>query len=72
MGYALAIPTHAVALFMMAWYGGNWLNEHHPMGFTWLGITFPVAFLSIGHTFYALIKKIMRDEISEEKKNDGK
>ena len=65
MGYAMAIPTQAIAMFVAAWYGGEWLNANHPMDFNWFAVTFLFAFVSTGHTVYMIVRKELRSEQKE-------
>jgi membrane protein DedA with SNARE-associated domain len=72
MGYAMAIPTQAIGLMILAWYGGEWLNENQPIGIDWFVITFLIAFLSVGHLLYVIVRKERRAEKERERRSDGK
>ena len=54
--YLIAAQTQAVALILMAYWGGEWLNDHHPIGLNWFYVTFTVAVIGIFQTFYVVIR----------------
>lgn len=60
-GFSLLIAAQfqALGLVFVAWWGGNWLNQNHPIGVTWYAITFPVAVIGIAHSFYVVIRHAM-------------
>jgi hypothetical protein len=64
--YLIAAQFQALGLFFVAWWGGNWLNEHHPISVNWYAVTFTVAVLATGHTFYVVI----RHAINQSKRSD--
>lgn len=69
-GYLIAGQTQAVALIIAAWFVGEWLNSHYPQNFSWYVVTIPVGVLGVAHTFYILIKYILRTH-GGDKKGDG-
>lgn len=58
--YLIAAQVQSVGLCLVAWWVGDWANHHHPLGFSWYVITFPIAVLAIGQTFYVVIRTLFR------------
>jgi hypothetical protein len=56
LSYVIAAQFQAVGLILVAWWGGNWLNEQHPLSFNWYAVTFPIATIAVGQTFYVVIR----------------
>lgn len=71
-GYLIAGQTQAVALIIAAWLVGDWLNSHYPQSFTWFVVTIPLGVLGVAHTFYILIRYILRTHGSDKKKSGEK
>jgi tellurite resistance protein TehA-like permease len=65
LSYLIAAQFQAVGLILVAWWGGNWLNEQHPLSFNWYAITFPVATLAVAQTFYVVIRHALRQAKGE-------
>jgi len=66
--YLIAAQFQAVGLIILAWWGGQYLNEHHPLSFSWYAITFPVAVLGTVHTFYVVVRHALRQGKKDEEK----
>ena len=64
--YLIAAQFQALGLIFVAWWGGNWLNEHHPLSFTWYAITFPIVTIAVAQTFYVVIRQALTQAKSEE------
>lgn len=60
LSYLIAAQVQAVALCMLAWWVGDWANQNHPMAVNWYAITFPVAVIAIGQTFYVVVRAAIR------------
>lgn len=65
-GYAMAIPSQGIALFLFAYYSSEWLNEHYPRSFNWFLITFFFAVVGMGHMVYLIVRKQDRDSRAKE------
>lgn len=70
ISYLIAVQFQAVALIIAAWLVGEWLNSHYPRDFSWYVVTIPIGVLSIAHTFYVLIRYVLKTGKSD-KKSDG-
>ena len=70
-GYLIAGQFQAATLIIAAWFVGEWLNSNYPQDFSWYLVTVPVGVLGVAHTFYILIRYILRAE-SGSKKGHGK
>ena len=55
----------AVALVIGAAMVGKWLDSNYPQGFRWITITMPVSLLVIAHTFYVVLRAVVRMEKSD-------
>lgn len=55
--YVLAAQFQAIGVILAAWWFGEWLDKNHPLSFSWLAITLPVAILVIAQTFYVVVRR---------------
>lgn len=62
MSYLLAVNFEAVAVIFGAWMLAKWLDSNHPQQFRWMMVTLPVALLVIAHSFYMVIRALIRLE----------
>ncbi len=69
--YLIAAQVQAITLIVAAWWIGDYLNQHHPIGFSWFAITIPVGILGVAHSFYLVIRYTMKQSKKADKK-DGK
>ena len=63
--YLIAAQVQAVGLIFFAYWVGRWLNEHHPVSFSWYIVTFTVAVLGVAQTFYVVIKAALNQSRSD-------
>ncbi|NDE15643.1 hypothetical protein EBZ80_12005 [bacterium] len=60
LSYLIAACFEAVAVIFGAALAARYLDANHPQGFRWLALTMPVGFLVICHTFYVVLRAIVR------------
>ncbi len=63
--YLIAAQVQAVSLILFGYWGGKWLNENHPVNFSWYLVTFTVAILGVAQTFYVVIKAALSPSKSD-------
>jgi hypothetical protein len=63
---AIAAQFQALGVLALAWLSGEWLNENYPKGFNWYLVTFLVAVVVIGQTFYVMLRHFMKSDSSLE------
>jgi len=74
LSYLIAACFEAVAVIFGAALAARYLDANHPQGFRWLAVTMPIGFLVICHTFYVVLRAIVRMDQSTsgpEGKQDG-
>ncbi len=69
LSYLVGASFEAVALVIGAAIAGKWLDINHPQSFRWIAITMPFCLLVIAHTFYVVLRAVIRMEKSEEPKD---
>ncbi|MEY4630319.1 MAG: hypothetical protein RIQ81_439 [Pseudomonadota bacterium] len=77
--YLLAVNFEVLVVIFGAWGAAKWLDAEYPQSFRWLMVTVPLAFIVIAHSFYAVIRALMRldsqsksgDEIEKTPKSSG-
>jgi hypothetical protein len=62
LSYLIAAHIQSVGLVLLAWWVGEWLNDHHNVGFNWYVVTFTVALLGIIQTFYVIVRAAWRED----------
>ena len=60
LSYLIAAQFQAIGLILAAWWLGEWLNDHHPVSFNWYAVTFPVAVVGVGQSFYVVIRHALK------------
>lgn len=70
--YLIAAQVQAVGLILLAFWGGDWLNKNHPIGFNWYVVTFTVAVVAVAQTFYVVVKAAMSESKSDSPKGSSK
>lgn len=60
LSYLIAACFEAVAVIFGAAFAARWLDQNHPQTFRWLAVTMPIGFLVICHTFYVVLRAIVR------------
>lgn len=58
--YLIAAQVQAITLIVGAWWIGDYLNEHRPIGFTWFAITIPIGIIGVFHSFYIVIRYTLK------------
>jgi positive regulator of sigma E activity len=58
--YLIAAQVQAITLIVAAWWIGDYLNQHHPIGFSWFAITIPVGVIGVAHSFYVVIRYTLK------------
>ena len=74
LSYLMGASFEAVALVIGAALAGKWLDTNYPQGFRWISITMPFCLLVIAHTFYVVLRAVVRLEKSgddQRGKGDG-
>lgn len=66
LSYLMGASFEAVALVIGAAIGGKWLDGNYPQDFRWINITMPFSLLLIAHTFYVVLRAVIRMEKSED------
>lgn len=66
LSYLIGASFEAVALIIGAALAGKWLDGNYPQGFRWIAITMPLSLLVIAHTFYVVLRAVVRMEKSED------
>jgi MFS family permease len=58
--YLIAAHVNSIGLILGSYWLGGWLNKNWPVSFSWLLITIPLGVLAIGHSFYLIVKTLIR------------
>lgn len=61
LAYLMAANFEAVAVFVSAWYIGEWLTVKYPEVIDWFIVTFSVAIVVVVHSWYRLFVSIKKD-----------
>jgi hypothetical protein len=75
LSYLIAASFEAVAVVFGAALAARWLDQNHPQGFRWLVVTMPLGLLVIAHTFYVVLRAVIRMDQSSaaaNEKQDGR
>lgn len=58
-------------MFLATW-GSNWLNENYPRDYNWFGIISLFALLKVAHTWYLILRLLIRDQNNSSSKEQDK
>ena len=64
-GMMLVFPTEFIIIFLLMFYGGEYLNNKYPIDFSWSIITCTVGVFCIINLLYRTYKMIMREDKNE-------
>lgn len=68
---AIAAQFQALGMLGLAWYAGDWLNNHYPQNFNWFFLTFLISIISIAQTFYVMLRHFMKTDRTSQEGNGG-
>lgn len=71
LSYLIAVGFEAVALIFGAAFVAKWLDGSYPKSFRWLSVTIPVAMVVIGHTFYVVLRAVIKMDRRDGQGGDG-
>ncbi len=71
LSYLIGVSFEAVAIIFGAALAAKWLDANYPQSFRWLTVTMLLALIVIGHTFYIVLRAIIRIDRAEGK-GDGR
>lgn len=64
LSYLIAACFEAVAVVFGVSFAAKWLEANHPQTFRWIVVLMPIGILVIAHTFYVVLRTIIRLEKS--------
>jgi len=62
LGYLLAANFETVAIFLLSWKIGQYLNTHFPQNFNWQVVCIILGLAVIIHSWVVLFRSLMRDQ----------
>lgn len=60
LSYLLAANMEAVALFLGAWWVGQWLDNKYPQNFSWMLVVIGIAVIVLLHSWYVIFSLILK------------
>jgi hypothetical protein len=60
MGHLLAVNFETLVYIGVAFWATGYLNEHYPQSWTWSNVTYPLALILIGRSWYVLFRSLMK------------
>lgn len=61
-GLVMSACVETVVFMFAAKLGGDWLNNSFPKSFNWFGVTSLLALIMIVHSWYVILRILVRDE----------
>lgn len=76
LSYLIGASFEALAILIGATLLAGWLDQNHPIAVKWIVVLLPLSLVVVAHTFYVVLRAILRMERATDKKvssgsNDG-
>ena len=65
LGMLLAFPTEFIIIFLLMFYGGEYLNSKYPIAFNWSIVTSILGIICIINLLYRSYKMLIQDDKNE-------
>lgn len=64
-GLVMSACVETVVFMFAAKWSGDWLDGRYPRSYSWFGITSLLALIMIVHSWYVILRILIRDERAE-------
>jgi len=61
-GLVMSACVETLIFMFVAKWGGDWLDTHYPQNFSWFAVTSLLALILIVHSWYVILRVLIRDD----------